>query len=347
MNATLTLSRPEIPFFSVYGDLKPSLRDYFDVGLGEYEFGVHKFSSYGLPPDLAEIFHEIRSYSSIIEQYINGDIAQPDMRMICDQRNLVHFHVMSLPPWSALDPVELNPIYEACRIAAIIYSVGVVFPLPGVGAPLPCLSNLLREELQNSNLYESWHGSEGSDLFIWVLTMGAIAATDMPHREWFVGIMARYNKQAHLTDWVQLKRILKNVVWVDSACDDAGEKLWNDINQSRQESHRSETFEPPETVQPTSFSRRPQPCAHCGRRRVKCDKQNPCRNCVRHGLECTYERLTGAQWQQQRSIQLMTRKQPCLLCRRRKIKCEGENPCNHCEKGGFDCVYESPRGEWQ
>src|SRR5688572_28162523 len=31
------------------------------------------------------------------------------------------------------------------------------------------------------------------------------------------------------------------------------------------------------------------PCSACRRRKVRCDKSQPCNNCIRHGVSCVYD----------------------------------------------------------
>jgi hypothetical protein len=34
----------------------------------------------------------------------------------------------------------------------------------------------------------------------------------------------------------------------------------------------------------------------------------------------------------------------CVTCRRRKVRCDRRNPCNHCTKAGIDCVFPAASG---
>jgi hypothetical protein len=104
----------------------------------------------------------------------------PDLNMICDLRNLLQYHILSLPPPSDLDApfCQAHAAYQACRLAALIYGVGVVFPLPAHTAPLSRLARLLSAEL----VLVSWDFESASvaDMYMWIVSMGGIAATDQP-----------------------------------------------------------------------------------------------------------------------------------------------------------------------
>src|SRR4051794_12757204 len=36
-------------------------------------------------------------------------------------------------------------------------------------------------------------------------------------------------------------------------------------------------------------------------------------------------------------------RQACDSCRSRKIRCDGSNPCDNCEKSGLVCIYRLPK----
>jgi hypothetical protein len=269
--------------------------------------------------------------------------------MMCDQRNLIHYHLLSLPPANHLSPDQSSPVYEACRISALIYSVGVLFPIPAVGSPIQRLAILLQQELAGKDLFEEY-ASKGNEysLLIWILAMGSIAASNIPaERAWFVQKLAEVNRQAAISSWTQFKSLLTSILWLDCACDRAGEKLWDELksttftttSSSSTSTSTLSSASSPVPDYPTGthrYTTRPQPCLHCARRKVKCDKQSPCQNCIKHGVVCSYNESgegLGA-----RAQGASTRTHVCGLCRRRKVKCDGKRPCAGCLKLGMACL---------
>ncbi|RDW90156.1 uncharacterized protein DSM5745_01931 [Aspergillus mulundensis] len=221
VNSTLTLSQPQLPFFSVYGHGIFDLAFNFNCDPLQFENGTLEFAQMGLPPELAYAFHGMKMYSFVIQEYIEGGIGVSDSRMMCDLRNLVHFHVLTLPPANESDTNHRGPLYEACRISALIYSTGVLFPMPAVGSPHGRLATLLQQELADTDLLDAPPTGDNQNLFVWILAMGSIAASNGPERRWFVQKLVELSCHMSMSHWNRLKTILKSILWLDCACDRA------------------------------------------------------------------------------------------------------------------------------
>lgn len=300
-----------------------------------------QFCEFGLSLELAEVLQAMKSYTSILERYLYGDTSAPSANLMCDQRNLIQYRLMSLPP--ARDVDERNYLYEVCRISAIIYSVGVTFPLPGVGAPFAALARLLKAQLEDWISYSHLLSLKVVKLFIWIVTLGGIAASDLHERTWFVEALSKFAEIAKLDQWLELKQTLKTILWLDKACDMAGEKLWADVKQ----------------LIPHATARRPlailavscqaqslplqgyleRPCWQCRQRKIRCNKECPCQNCVKGGLDCSQEQPRDGNLL--RLPSLSSQKRPCHRCRQRKIKCDNQIPCGNCVKVDSVCFYEA------
>jgi hypothetical protein len=255
---------------------------------------------------------------------------------MCDRRNLVQYNLMSIQPINGSEPE--NAVSEICRIAAIIYSVGVTFPLAGVGAPLESLVKMLKTELQKCNLLEIATLSPATDrLLLWVLMMGGIAAMDKSERPWFAAQLSNVINRSRLTHWKDLKSALKSTLWLDSACDMGGRDLWREacaiIPDASQTPVQEQDSQDP-------FSNRPSPCGHCQKRKIKCDNERPCRNCVDGELDCASKNVSNLERKMKHVFS--TRQKPCDLCRKRRVRCDKGQPCTRCSGGGFKCVYTNP-----
>lgn len=157
-----------------------------------------------------------------------------------------------------------------------MYSVGVTFPLAGVGAPLESLVKMLKSELQKCKLPEIAPLSPATDrLLLWILTMGGIVAMDKRERPWFAAQFSNVIIRSRLTHWKDLKSALISTLWLDSACDMGGRDLWREACAIIQQ-------EPQTLVQEQDpkgpLPNRPSPCGHCQKRKIKCDNGRPCRN---------------------------------------------------------------------
>lgn len=267
-------------------------------------------------------------YTSVLDRYTSGESPQMDTQTLCDWRNLLQHRVLSLP--SKEDQSTASIQHEVFRICALIYSVGVTFPLPGPAAPFMPLATMLLSNLQRINFQlVSSIISEYQDVFIWVLTMGCIAATGSSERSLFVEKLYEHTLSANIFEWGQYKNRLKNFLWLDIACDMAGKLLWNDLQILK---HLQDANPFPTTLESRS------PCGQCQARKIRCDKLFPCQNCTRAGYECS-ESIDIGDLRPPRVHIYSSRKRPCGLCRQRKVKCDKQKPCQNCAKGNFACTY--------
>lgn len=322
MNSTLLLTAPELPFYPLSGTSLQKLCTYA-IGGGTTEARMKLFDDAGLNPWIASSLYELAAYTTSIESYIRGDTLRLDAQSMCDRRNLAQYNLMCIAPGSGLR--SDNAISEICRIAAIIYSIGVTFPLAGVGAPFTKLVRMLQAEIQNSGIPENESFLQATDhLLLWALTVGGIAAAGMPERTWYTTALANMMNQRQVTSWKDLKVSLKAILWLDSACDMAGKELWSDACSQVQR------------MSVVSEMGASSPCAHCKSRKIKCEDKRPCFHCVNIGRNCESSLPVA---DKKRVHVFSVRKKPCELCRRRRVRCDKESPCQRCLNGGFTCTY--------
>jgi hypothetical protein len=188
----------------------------------------------GFTAQLAEVFQAMKAYITIVERYQQGCMVEPDMCQLSDQRNLIQYHLLSL---SSAREFGQNfsqncPVYEICRLAGLIFSIGVIFPLPAQTAPFQTLVRLLQVELQRLNLESTWCTPDGRRVLIWALTLGSIAAAGFPEKTCFVAALGKLVVHYGLSRWRDLKQVLESILWLDTACDSAAQQLWDEIKSS-------------------------------------------------------------------------------------------------------------------
>lgn len=217
----------------------------------EVERNFGRFQAIGVTPEMAESFQAARAYTRIVDSYIQGVMLKADLTLIIDQRNRVHHTILSLP--SAIPATPSSPsiyhhphkiVYEATRLAALIYSVGVIFPLPAGSSPLSTLARLVQSILQLPSSPSSpslsfsastciWASSPAaSTLLFWILVLGGIAAERRPERPWFVTALGHTARRASIVSWEELRRKLEEVLWFDVACEQPGMRLWGEVEDS-------------------------------------------------------------------------------------------------------------------
>ncbi|KAJ6166826.1 hypothetical protein N7470_002273 [Penicillium chermesinum] len=216
VNSTLLLCRPSLPFCALSDQRTSEL--YIPIGATD---SLDILDGIGLSPVVHQVMRELKAYTSIIEQYMEGSSPTYGAPAICDMRNLVQYHLMSIGPVCS---TRLNDLSEVCRLATIIYSVGVTFP--------PSWRQYaLRDTLK-----------KGDILLLWVLAMGGIAAPDRATRDWFIESFAEVMYCSQNVQWRRLGPKLQMILWSESACNAAGTELWSEaysLLQQRAEKHSS------------------------------------------------------------------------------------------------------------
>lgn len=194
----------------------------------DIEHGFGRFRDIGFTPVMAEAFQAARVYTRIAEEYIQGSLTKPDLTLIVDQRNLVHYALLSLPS----STLSHQTIYEASRLAALIYGVGVIFPLPSGSTPLPELSRRLQTVLQLPTSPSMWTSPEASIALLWILTLGSIAAETVPEcRTWFISALGHAARQNRISSWSALRNAVSSVLWFGAACGEPGRKVWIEVER--------------------------------------------------------------------------------------------------------------------
>lgn len=173
-------------------------------------------------------------YEELVQDYQNARLTSTSLPTLIDYRNAIQHATMSLPTGEELE-LDLNtiiePEYEACRVALLIYNLINVFPLPLSTAPFAELAQILRKESLTKSLLVS--SLSDSDLVLWLLIMGAVAAANAPDdRAWYVSALSQLLLVKELMSWADVKRILLDYLWSDSASDIDGLAVWQEAASS-------------------------------------------------------------------------------------------------------------------
>lgn len=179
----------------------------------------------GATQQMTEAFQAAYSYIQITKTTNAAD----DISLLADQRNLAQHTLLCLPPASKLDIFISRPThatnYEAVRLAALIFGVGVLFPIPAQNTPLHTLARDMRLLLSQPTASDLWSLSSTRFTLLWILTLGGIAAHDTPERAWFVSTLGDISRRTKL-DWANARPMIVSTLWHDAACDHAAEELW-------------------------------------------------------------------------------------------------------------------------
>ncbi|GFF36945.1 hypothetical protein IFM58399_04723 [Aspergillus lentulus] len=235
LTASYLLSQPAFEYIAFHEPRQGlTLQELLGYTSLDVELGFGRLRQIGFTLEMADVFQALRVYTNIVIEHIKVSHPNPDLSLLCDQRNLVQYQLLNLPSARSLTSWFPHPhhqtIYEACRLAALIYAVGVTFPLPSQCSPLPRLATLLQETLQQTAAATPlWTHPQAQVALLWALTLGGIAAENRPERAWFVQTLAQAAANNRIYSWPELKSVLEFMLWYDTACDRAGYTLWLEV----------------------------------------------------------------------------------------------------------------------
>lgn len=180
--------------------------------------------------DFFAVIQHACDFTVVVENYVRGRWTPRTSTEIMDQRNYIQHSLMSLPSYRALsaDEVYVDEVhYESARLAVIIYSFLVIFPIPPVAGPFETLTRLLRRESEQHILKHARRAR--LHIQLWILMMGAIASIGLPCRPWFLSELAVYMKMAKIDSWQDLQAILQTFLWHPGTNNVDGLDIWDDV----------------------------------------------------------------------------------------------------------------------
>jgi hypothetical protein len=166
---------------------------------------------------LMEVIVLLADFTIIIENFVEGRFVPRIPAVLTDQRNYVHHRLLSLDSANDLesqeDAMAIDPQYEPCRLACIIYSFLVVYPYP----PIVGLYERLIRRLQASILAMRLKLDDMNEarlaLQLWMLVMGAILAVGLPQRDWFMKDMSPILLRLGISGQAHLTTLLIRFLW--------------------------------------------------------------------------------------------------------------------------------------
>jgi len=170
-------------------------------------------------------------YTLAVDDYVQGRDEAQTLSILADERNYVQHSILCLiPSPGSAEAEEETALYSLCKLAMLVYSMIIVFPLPAVGAPFPQLATQIKQQLLHPNIHTRW--KEAAEFFFWVTAMGAIASIGTKERHWFIASLDRLTHRLKIYDWLHMREHLSVFLWFASTNDVDGLDLWKEIEAS-------------------------------------------------------------------------------------------------------------------
>ncbi|KAG2413962.1 hypothetical protein HFD88_003153 [Aspergillus terreus] len=238
LTASTYLTPPVFTFYPLCESRKNlSIHELLGYNTMDAERRYGHLQQLGLTPELIDVYQAMHIYTGIVDGHLRKNPSKIDEALLADQRNLVHHTMLSIPTASQSDGFSgynnnEEIIYEACRLAGLVFSVGVILPLPAQSTPLTQLATLIKALMQFFNPAIVWSHPHARMTLLWVLMMGGIAAENTPERAWYVSTLRQAACENGVASWADMRKVLSNILWWDIACDQPGHRLWLDLGRS-------------------------------------------------------------------------------------------------------------------
>lgn len=165
-----------------------------------------------------------------LDQYTRRTPQAPDMIDILPLRNAVQHQLLSLDLMSMDDDVEDRAVAEVCRIATLIFSDMVIFPLPAIQGLKPVLAMRLKALLESLSL-ERLPNPDHRKTLAWATALGSIASSFTKDHGWFLQQLKIHLSALMLQDWDELRSLCLTFLWWPPVCDPPGRVTWSEIEQ--------------------------------------------------------------------------------------------------------------------
>jgi hypothetical protein len=181
---------------------------------------------------MLQVLDSIGAFTLAVDYYLQGNPFGLKLGAVARTRTAVQQRLLLLPTAEELSIPSSSSkpkpnIYECCRLAALIYGVAVVFPVPNSHGLLQELARRLIIVLRVLDIRT--FGVELGGVLLWMLVLGGIAALDTPERHWFASQLAWTVRRLDVDDWEVVEDILGSFLWLDSACSQGGRLLWSEV----------------------------------------------------------------------------------------------------------------------
>ena len=173
--------------------------------------------------DSIKAFRTMCDVTIALDHYHRGGPTSPTLQDLVMIRNSCQHQLLSLPDHSAQQETSGFCMYEVCRLAALIYSNLVIFPLPtncGVGNKLV---SRLRKAL--FTVFATLPDIN-QRVLLWAVALGGIQSSSSSDRRWFVQQFADLSERFALVQWGRIVDSLTSFVWSDFVLEKEGVELW-------------------------------------------------------------------------------------------------------------------------
>jgi hypothetical protein len=178
---------------------------------------------------------------------------RPLLTDLVNAANQTHHELLSIGSGMPPYPTRTDYLREICRLAGLIYSDIVLFPLPPTTKVRPRLAGDLRsavdryeqlEGARTSHNYLAHSTGDQSLLLIWALMLGGLATLHTLEHGYFIGKLRDHIRMLpYANNWPAFSDLLNTYLWWDYIFKEPASMLWIEVVRGLNENRPSESGE--------------------------------------------------------------------------------------------------------
>jgi len=212
---------------------------------GTLNGGFHAFRALNLKPEVIQTLLDISEFSQALEIGLGRPIDKGLITPLLDSRSHLLYRLLSLPisvgevlvqtPGIPSDEnsEQVSPLYACARLAAQLYSLHVILPVPRTADVRQIL--LPQIMTQVSAMDKGMATNEASlQLTAWACMVAAIASSadsdeinNNSMEKWFARHLAVAAARLGIFGYGEMREVLQLFGWVNAACDKHGTIIWH------------------------------------------------------------------------------------------------------------------------
>ncbi|KAI5920497.1 hypothetical protein F4810DRAFT_682816 [Camillea tinctor] len=205
LNASLKLKKPFLPPFE-------PLSTFTGIKTSSVKQNISKDDYVGIGSSLQQGIQDLRLICQLIEEAMNSE---PNRRNLIILRNSIQHRLLSVPVGRS----------DICRLACLIFSYAIVFPLPDT-RPFHRCREALAKCMQDKGECDKY----SKKLVLWAALLGAIASADTEHEKVFLTKIITLGRELSVHSWASIEEIVRKFVWLDQTCKSGGQVAWTRAN---------------------------------------------------------------------------------------------------------------------
>ncbi|KAI8623429.1 hypothetical protein F5Y19DRAFT_458599 [Xylariaceae sp. FL1651] len=205
LQASLTLSQPQMELTDSYKSVL--VHEARDIRLPKSEASAFRVGEY-----FKDIILDMKLCCRLIQTFTGKMSFDSETSRFVQYRDLIQYRLLKLP----------RSHDTTCRLAVMIFSFGVLFPVPDP-RPMQRLISELHDILLGPGATTC---DDDEELLLWAAFVGGIGAAEVEVRRAFAGLVSRYATRLGIEEWDAVVSVLKRFLWLECACEVGGKALW-------------------------------------------------------------------------------------------------------------------------